>query len=49
MVTYGDGVGDIDIHALLAFHKQHGKVATVTGVNYISRFGELLTKNDTMC
>jgi glucose-1-phosphate cytidylyltransferase len=46
MVTYGDGVGDIDIKALLAFHKQHGKIATVTGVNYISRFGELNIKGE---
>lgn len=41
MVTNGDGVGDIDINALIAFHKSHGKIATVTGVNYVSRFGEL--------
>ena len=48
MVTYGDGVGDVDIHALLAFHKQHGKLVTVTGVNYISRFGELEIADDTV-
>ena len=41
MLTYGDGVGDIDLDALLAFHKAHGKVATVTGVHPPGRFGEL--------
>jgi glucose-1-phosphate cytidylyltransferase len=41
MVTYGDGVADIDIEALLAFHRSHGKMATVTGVSPASQFGEL--------
>jgi len=41
MVTYGDGVADIDINALVAFHKSHGKLATLTGINPASRFGEL--------
>lgn len=41
MVTYGDGVADIDINALLSFHKSHGKLATLTGINPASRFGEL--------
>lgn len=41
MLTYGDGVANIDIPALLEFHKSHGKVATVTGVNPAQRFGEL--------
>jgi glucose-1-phosphate cytidylyltransferase len=40
-VTYGDGVSDIDLRASLAFHKAHGKLATVTGVRPPSRFGEL--------
>lgn len=39
--TYGDGVGDIDLAALLAFHRAHGKLATVTGVLSPGRFGEL--------
>ncbi len=39
LVTYGDGVANIDIHKLLAFHKSHGKLATVTTVRPISRFG----------
>lgn len=41
MMTYGDGVADIDINELLAFHHSHGKLVTVTGVNLASRFGEL--------
>jgi len=39
MLTYGDGVADIDLQRLLAFHSQHGKIATVTTVRPISRFG----------
>jgi len=41
MMTYGDGVANIDINELLAFHHSHGKLVTVTGVNLASRFGEL--------
>jgi glucose-1-phosphate cytidylyltransferase len=41
MVTYGDGVADIDFEQLLRFHKKHGKLATVTAVRPSSRFGEL--------
>lgn len=40
-VTYGDGIGDIDIHALLAFHRSHGRLATVTGVRPFSQYGIL--------
>lgn len=43
-LTYGDGVADIDIDKLLEFHLSHGKVATVTGVQPPSRFGELIAK-----
>lgn len=39
MLTYGDGVADIDIERLLAFHREHGKIATVTTVTPTSRFG----------
>jgi len=46
MMTYGDGVADIDINALLDFHNNHGKLVTVTGINPASRFGELKTKGD---
>ena len=41
MLTYGDGVGNIDIPALVAFHRQHGRLATITGINPPSRFGQL--------
>lgn len=41
LLTYGDGVGDIDLKALIDFHRAHGKVATVTGVRPPGRFGEL--------
>jgi glucose-1-phosphate cytidylyltransferase len=41
--TYGDGVADIDLPGLLAFHRQMGRVATVTGVSSFSRFGVLRT------
>jgi glucose-1-phosphate cytidylyltransferase len=39
--TYGDGVADIDISAQIAFHKQHGKLATVTAVQPPGRYGAL--------
>jgi glucose-1-phosphate cytidylyltransferase len=42
MLTYGDGVGDIDIDKLVEFHRSHGKILTVTGVNPPGRFGELV-------
>ena len=45
MVTYGDGVADIDIEKLLAFHKEKGKIATITGVHPVSRWG-LVNAND---
>jgi glucose-1-phosphate cytidylyltransferase len=39
MLTYGDGVSNVDIAALLAFHRTHGKLATVTAVRPLARFG----------
>ena len=39
MVTYGDGVSDVDVSALLRFHKSHGRLATVTAIQPESRFG----------
>ena len=45
-LTYGDGLGSIDIRGLLEFHKKHGKLATVTGVRPPSRFGELRLDGD---
>lgn len=41
MVTYGDGVADVDIRSLVDFHRSHGRLATVTAVCPISRFGAL--------
>ena len=46
MLTYGDGVADIDLQELLEFHKSHGKIGTVTGVSPSSRFGELIVVED---
>jgi glucose-1-phosphate cytidylyltransferase len=40
-LTYGDGVADVDIAAEIAFHRSHGKRATVTAVRPLSRFGQL--------
>lgn len=39
--TYGDGVSDVDIAKLIAFHKSHGKIATVTAVQPPGRFGSM--------
>jgi glucose-1-phosphate cytidylyltransferase len=41
LLTYGDGVGDIDIPASIRFHREHGRACTLTGVHPPGRFGEL--------
>jgi glucose-1-phosphate cytidylyltransferase len=41
MFTYGDGIGRVDIAALLEFHRSHDRIATVTGVHPSSRYGEM--------
>jgi glucose-1-phosphate cytidylyltransferase len=41
MFTYGDGIGRVDIEALLEFHRSHDRIATVTGVRPSSRYGEM--------
>ena len=46
MLTYGDGIGDIDLKALMAFHQSHGKLATVTAVRPPARFGGLELDGD---
>ena len=46
MVAYGDSIADINVADLLTFHKSHGKLATVTGINPSSLFGELKTKGN---
>jgi len=41
MATYGDGVADVDVGALVEFHRAHGKLATVTAVQPLGRFGAM--------
>lgn len=41
LVTYGDGVSDVDLHSLVAFHRSHGRIGTVTAVHAPGRFGEM--------
>lgn len=41
LLTYGDGVSDIDLHALLAFHRRHGRIVTLSAVRPPGRFGGL--------
>jgi glucose-1-phosphate cytidylyltransferase len=48
MLTYGDGVADIDINALLTSHKNSGKIATMTTVQVSGRFGAVIIKNNTV-
>ena len=46
MLTYGDGVSDVNIEELLKFHKSHGKILTVTGVRPPGRFGEMVSDEE---
>ena len=46
LMTYGDGVADIDLKALVAFHRAHGKLATITAVRPPARFGSLILEGD---
>jgi glucose-1-phosphate cytidylyltransferase len=48
LLTYGDGVADINIDALVKFHKGHGKMVTVSAVHPSARFGELDINNNTV-
>ncbi|TWT52515.1 Glucose-1-phosphate cytidylyltransferase [Rubripirellula amarantea] len=48
MLTYGDGVADINIEKLVAFHRSHGKLATISTTRPMSRFGELDLRTDGM-
>ena len=41
MLTYGDGVADVDVRALLSFHRAHGRLATITAVQPLGRFGAM--------
>lgn len=47
--TYGDGVGNVDITALIDFHRRHGRSATVTAVRPPGRFGAMVMEGDTVC
>ena len=46
IVTYGDGLADIDIQALVRFHNDHGRIATVSAVRPVSRFGLMELDNE---
>ena len=46
MLTYGDGLSDLDYVALLDFHNSHGRIMTVTGVRPPGRFGEMESGDD---
>jgi glucose-1-phosphate cytidylyltransferase len=46
MLTYGDGVADVDISKLVEFHKSHGKIATLTAVRPPARFGSIEMEQD---
>lgn len=46
MLTYGDGVSDINIKELVEYHKNHGKLATITTYNFAQRFGVVITDKD---
>jgi glucose-1-phosphate cytidylyltransferase len=46
MFTYGDGIGAVAIDQLHEFHREQGRIGTVTGVHPTSRYGELRTEND---
>ena len=46
MATYGDGLSDIDLKKLLAFHNEKGKLATVTGIDKKNQYGTLTIEND---
>ncbi len=45
MLTYGDGVSDVDLHKLIAYHESHGKIATMTAIQPGGRFGVLNIDN----
>ena len=46
MLTYGDGVSNVDLNALVRFHQEHGKIATMTAVNVGQQFGVLEIDKD---
>jgi len=46
LVTYGDGLSTVDVAETIAFHRKHGRIATLTGINPAARFGELKLNGD---
>jgi len=48
MMTYGDGVANVDLNGLVAFHRSHGRLATVTAVHPPARFGALEIEGDSV-
>jgi glucose-1-phosphate cytidylyltransferase len=46
MLTWGDGVSDLNLHDLLGFHRSHGKLATLTAVRPPARFGHIVLQDD---
>lgn len=46
MLTYGDGVSNVDLHTLLRFHRSHGRLATMTAVRPPARFGGIIFEDD---
>lgn len=46
MITYGDGLANINIKRLVEFHKSHGKILTITGVHAPARFGEIIEEGN---
>ncbi|MFZ5870954.1 MAG: glucose-1-phosphate cytidylyltransferase [Actinomycetota bacterium] len=46
MLTWGDGVGNVDLHRLLDFHRSHGRLATLTAVRPPARYGHIVTDGD---
>ena len=48
LMTYGDGVGDIDIRSVIEFHRSRGKLCTVTVVRPAARFGTVILENDSV-
>ena len=47
-LTYGDGVADVDLRAVVAFHRRHGRMATITAVRPPARYGGLVLEGDTV-
>lgn len=48
LLTYGDGLSDVDINSTIEFHKKHGRMVTMTAVRPAARFGELGLENDSV-